>query len=155
IKGSTFPNPLAVTILAARSDYLYENNEGQLTTASGMKWSNEDGAWVGRITRGKNFIIADRKIRSAPYGSGINEDRPDSGYVEDDRPSPSDDSTGSSGGNYYNPDTGGGSGTVAAVAGIVAILAISLLSVVMSSLISLKEIKRETKQDSKRKFKLR
>ncbi|MEG0540931.1 MAG: hypothetical protein RR528_01260, partial [Angelakisella sp.] len=135
IKGGTFPEPMTLNIYADRDDYIYENDEGQLKIASGLKWDNNDDAWVGKITKGKSYVISDSKLRSAPYGSGSYDD--DDEYVEDSSSSsrPSND--------YYNPDTGGGSGTVVAVSAIVAILAITIVSVVMSTVLSVKNIKKQ------------
>lgn len=132
IKGTSFPNSLNLYIPCSKNDYIYENDEGQLKI-SAAKWDSEEEAWKLKLTKGKSLLVSDSKLRSAPYGSGNNyddDDKDDDRYVEDEESSsrPSND--------YFNPDTGGGSGSVVAISAIVAILAIAILSVIMSTLLS-------------------
>lgn len=139
IKGTSFPNALTLYITANKNDYIYDNNEGQLKQSS-AKWDSDEDAWVIKLTKGRSFIISDEKLRSAPYGSGNYDDEDeDDGYADyDDEES----SSSSSGNIYFNPDTGGGSGSVVAVSAIVAILALAIVSIVMSTLLSSKSIKK-------------
>lgn len=131
---SNFPQAMQLQLLANKGDYIYEYNNGKLASATGLKWSEEDYAWVGKLTKGKHYVISDTRLRSVSGGTtgGSSNDYDD----EDDGKSSS---VPSYDNDYYNPSTGGGSNVAVAVSAIVAILAVAALSIIMSTILAVKK----------------
>lgn len=132
--SAKFPTAMKIQLLASRSDYIYEYNGTQLKAATGLKWDSDEDAWVGSLTSGKHYIISDTRLRSVSGSTtGGNSSSDDSSS-----------SSSGSGNQYYNPNTGGSGGNVAvAVSAIVAIVAIAMVSIIMSTILSVKKMKKD------------
>lgn len=132
---SEFPTSVTVQLIANKSDYIYEYNNGKLTAATGLKWNNDDYAWVGKIPRGKHYVFSDTKLRSVSGGTvgGATSDDDYDDYDDDSSTTTPNDPS------YYNPETGGGSNVAVAISAIAAILAIAALSIIMSTILGIKK----------------
>lgn len=134
--SGTFPQPIKVQLMASQSDYIYEYNDGRLS-ASKLKWSRDDDAWIGTLDKGKHFISSDIKL------SGINGATGNTGSASSSSDYDDNDSTDAGfDNNYFNPSTGGGNIAVS-ISAIVAIVAIAAVSIIMSTILSAKKIKKD------------
>lgn len=126
--GGSFPEIMSVQLLANKGDYIYEYVNGNLKAATGLKWSEDDYAWIGKITTGKHYVFSDVRLRSVSGST--------TGSTTTDTSSSS--SNDYSGEYYGNPETGGGSNVAVAISAIVAVLSIAVVSIIMSTILAIK-----------------
>ena len=65
----TFPSKMTFYLYADEDQYVYRYDNGKITT-SGLKWRDDDAAWVGTITEGYCYLISDIKLKTTSTGSG-------------------------------------------------------------------------------------
>lgn len=123
--NGSYPNGLTVQLLANKSDYIYEYAGGKLS-ATTLKWSEDDYAWVGKVTKGKHYVVSDTRLRGASGATGGDSSSSNDADNSYDNP-------------YDNPDTGAGSNLAVTISAIVAIVAISVVSIIMSTIVTVKK----------------
>lgn len=69
IKLSGLPTANTLKLTAEEDEFVYKIVDGKLTP-SGLKWSDDDYAWVGKIRSTTSFVISDVELKSAPAAEG-------------------------------------------------------------------------------------
>ncbi|MEG1875387.1 MAG: hypothetical protein RR022_05990 [Angelakisella sp.] len=65
VKTSDLPTSFALTVSAEKEEFIYKIVDNKLVS-SGLKWSEEDYAWTGRIRTSTQYVISDTKLNVSP-----------------------------------------------------------------------------------------
>ncbi|MEG0753082.1 MAG: hypothetical protein RR461_04565 [Angelakisella sp.] len=108
-KTNGFPTSFNATLAAEEDEFIYKIVDGKLV-ASGLKWSEDDYAWTGKVRSSTTYVISDTRLSTASVD--------ENGNTTD--------------GDVSNPDTGAND-----VVGVAAALAV--VSLVAAGAVSLKK----------------
>lgn len=77
IKTNGFPSSTTIQLSAEEDEFVYKVVDGKIT-ASGLKWSEDDYAWVGKIRSTVSYVVSDVELKAAPATEGTT-GNPDTG----------------------------------------------------------------------------
>lgn len=69
ITTNGFPTANTIQLAAEEDEFVYKIVDGKIT-ASGLKWSADDYAWVGKIRSSVSYVVSDVELKAAPATSG-------------------------------------------------------------------------------------
>lgn len=78
IKTNGFPSTTTINLTAEEDEFVYKIVDGKIA-ASGLKWSADDYAWVGKIRSGVSYVVSDVELKAAPATGEAATGNPDTG----------------------------------------------------------------------------
>lgn len=80
VKTNGFPSSTTIQLAVEEDEFVYKIVDGKLT-ASGLKWSDDDYAWTGKIRSSVSYVVSDIELKnvSASAEGGTGTGNPDTG----------------------------------------------------------------------------